>query len=350
MKNHFRKAKCLFLILLMTGAGFGCASNQDAAVNTYNNEKEESELTQSPLSQDEQESEPASQEINSNESPEQEETEETYTPEKQQEKNRENFLKAAESQEIDSKEAQTFLQTLEDDNIFQNGVMMLTGLVIDDIDGNGKNDMLVIIMDAEPYASPYGNGSLWIYMNEDEPYCFSEEEVPYQGWFDAFWADVDNDGNVEIVFSAQGTGCGAAGDSYETVFKYAGHQIKQMQLPTDYEDSYDYEISIDVIQQPEADSYSAYCASLDEEILFHAENAGVWELPSEAKLVGSNARGFYNLCVTEYEGKNVLQASEYLSAEGGVAHYVGTAKFLITWEKDGTPKIIKWWVEGNSSV
>lgn len=348
MKNQFRKARCLFLILLMTGAGFGCTSNQDAAVNTYNNEKEESEQAQNILSQDEQEPESGSQETDNQESSEQEETEEQYTPERQQQKNRENFLEAAEKQEIAGKEAETFLQTLEDDNIFQNGAMTLTGLVIDDIDGNGKNDMLVMTMDAEPYISPYGNGSLWIYMNEDEPYCFSEEEIPYQGWFDAFWADVDNDGNVEIVFSAQGTGCGAAGDSYETVFKYENHRIKQMQLPTDYADSYDYEIGIDVIQQPEADTYSAYCSYFDEEIFFHAENAGVWNLPSEAQLVGSNARGFYDLCVTEYEGKNVLQASEYLSAEGGVAHYVGTAKFLITWEEDGTPKIIKWWVEGES--
>ena len=41
----------------------------------------------------------------------------------------------------------------------------------------------------------------------------------------------------------------------------------------------------------------------------------------------------------------MLQASEYLYGEGGVAHYVATAQFLITWEKDGTPKALKWWIE-----
>lgn len=50
--------------------------------------------------------------------------------------------------------------------------------------------------------------------------------------------------------------------------------------------------------------------------------------------------------------KKVLQASEYLHGEGGIVHDVAIAQFLITWEKDGTPKVVKWWIEetGNNQV
>lgn len=41
----------------------------------------------------------------------------------------------------------------------------------------------------------------------------------------------------------------------------------------------------------------------------------------------------------------MMQASEYLYGEGGIVHNVATAQFLITWEEDGTPKVLKWWIE-----
>lgn len=123
--------------------------------------------------------------------------------------------------------------------------------------------------------------------------------------------DIDNDENVEIVFSAQGTGCGAVGDSYKEVFKYRNqpdissgkNYIERMLMPSDYEEDYDCGLHIDVIQEPEAEKYSAYCPYFDEKISFRAPNIEGWDLPAAAEVVGGNARGFYNLRVAEYEGK-----------------------------------------------
>ena len=348
MKGQVRKDGMIFLMLLCVGVSFGCASNKGAEES-----RGEQQTEQSPMSEEGQAAEETTPQgltaEDLSEEPDQESEndiseEEEYSPENQLRKNEEKFFEEAQKQGIDRQTANTYLQILADDNIFQNGAMALTGLQIDDIDGNGQKDMLVMVTDAQE-KSFYGFGSLWIYVNEDEPYCFSEEDCSYYGWFDAFWEDIDNDENVEIVFSAQGTGCGAVGDSYKAVFKYKDHAIIRMQLPSDLEEDYDCGLHIDVIQNPESDSYSAYCPYFDEQLSFQAENVEGWDLPDTAQEVGENARGYFNLCAAEYQGKKALQASEYLYGEGGVAHYVATAQFLIIWREDGTPEVVQWWIE-----
>lgn len=239
-----------------------------------------------------------------------------FSSERQMQENEALFLEKAEAQKVETELAEELLGRLLTDGIFQDGDMALTGLRIDDIDGNGQVDMLVMVLEAKELPA-YGAGGLWFYMNEDEPYCFEEEACSFCGWFDAFWADVDNDENIEIVFSAEGTGCGAVGDFYKAVFKYKGHVIERMELPSDLEEDYDCGLRVELVQEP----------------------------PDSLQIAGGNARGFYNLCAAEYEGKRVLQASEYLYGEGGIVHNVATAQFLITWEKDGTPKVFKWWIE-----
>ncbi|MDE6940533.1 MAG: hypothetical protein K2P40_06295, partial [Lachnospiraceae bacterium] len=91
--------------------------------------------------------------------------------------------------------------------------------------------------------------------------------------------------------------------------------------------------------------YTAYSPYSHEEISFRAQNIEGWSLPGTAEPVGGEVRGFYNLRVAQYEGKKVLQASEYLNGEGGIVHNVATAQFLITWREDGTPEVVKWWIE-----
>jgi len=270
--------------------------------------------------------------------------EEEFSPEGQMQENEALFLEKAKEQKVETGLAEELYERLLQDRIFQDGSRALTGLLIDDMDGNGQTDMLVMVLDAETLPF-YGSGGLWFYMNGDEPYCFEEEACSFYGWFSAFWADVDNDGNIEIVFSAEGTGCGAVGDSYKAVFKYKDHAIERMALPSDLEEDYDCGLRVELVQEPEKDLYSAYCPYFDELIVFCGENTEGREPPDSPQVTGGNARGFYDLCMAEYEGKKVLQASEYLYGEGGTVHNVATAQFFITWEKDGTPKVIKWWVE-----
>lgn len=34
-----------------------------------------------------------------------------------------------------------------------------------------------------------------------------------------------------------------------------------------------------------------------------------------------------------------------IAAEGGIAHGVGIAKFIIVWDEEGNSRVDKWWVE-----
>lgn len=352
MKKRVSRVGNIILISICIGVSFGCSSDQgeERSVTTQSSSQLEQETEEETAG----EGKTAVKGSDDQAEPKQEgemdlSGQEEYSSGEQIIKNVKKFFEETEEQGIDQQEAEEYLQTLMDDNIFQDGAMALTGIQIDDIDGNGQADMLVMVLDAQETPA-YGSGSLWFYMNEDEPYCFSEEDCSYNGWFEAFWADIDNDENVEIVFSAQGTGCGAVGDSYKAVFKYKDHGIERMQLPSDFEEDYDCGIWVDVIQEPQKDSYSAYCPYFDERISFQAENVERWDLPEAAQDVGSNARGYFNLRVAEYQGKKALQVSEYLYGEGGVAHYVATAQFLIAWKADGTPEVVKWWIEEDSNT
>lgn len=352
MKKRVSRVGNIILISICIGVSFGCSSDQgeERSVTTQSSSQLEQETEEETAG----EGKTAVKGSDDQAEPKQEgemdlSGQEEYSSGEQIIKNVKKFFEETEEQGIDQQEAEEYLQTLMDDNIFQDGAMALTGIQIDDIDGNGQADMLVMVLDAQETPA-YGSGSLWFYMNEDEPYCFSEEDCSYNGWFEAFWADIDNDENVEIVFSAQGTGCGAVGDSYKAVFKYKDHGIERMQLPSDFEEDYDCGIWVDVIQEPQKDSYSAYCPCFDERISFQAENVEGWDLPEAAQDVGSNARGYFNLRVAEYQGKKALQASEYLYGEGGVVHYIATAQFLIAWKADGTPEVVKWWIEEDSNT
>lgn len=253
------------------------------------------------------------------------------------------FMEKALGQGATLEEAGALWERLLADDIFKDDEMELTGLNIEDMDGNGQTDMLVMVLEREEKAF-YGSGALWIYMNEEEPYCFDEEECSYYGWFDSFAEDIDNDGNVEIVFSAQGSGCGAVGDSYKVIFKYKEHKIEQLELPTDFaKDDSDKGIIVSVYQEPEENRYSAYCSYFKEIIYFTAQNS--FAPGKEAEALGGNARGFFHLRPVKYKGKNALQASEYLYGEGGVVHNVGIAQFIILWDENGDAYIDTWWIE-----
>lgn len=101
-------------------------------------------------------------------------------------------------------------------------------------------------------------------------------------------------------------------------------------------------VRITITQEAQADTYSAYCAYLDDTIVFESENV---REPEGRQKCGGNSRGYFNLWRGEYEGRDALEVSEILSGEGGTGHVLGLAKFLIVWDEDGEGKIVKWWVE-----
>ena len=342
MNKNSRKVSVILLIILCMGIVWGCGNGLQAQILT------ESENVLSKTEQENNESEDDESEDNKsarnnieNETPNDTSEKETIAA------SRELFYEKTDKQGIDRASAETYFQTLLDDDIFQDGAMELTGLKIEDMDGNGQMDMLVMVLDSEEKPF-YGSGCLWIYMNEDEPYCFAEEDCSYYGWFDAFHADIDNDENVEIIFSAQGTGCGAVGDSYKAIFKYKDQKVERMELPSDFNEDYDRGLKVIVTQKPEENSYSAYCPYFDEIISFQALNS--MDSPYSTHIVGGNVRGFFDLQCVEYEGQNALQASEYLNGEGGIVHCVATAQFLIVWDENGEASVAKWWIEMDEDI
>lgn len=252
--------------------------------------------------------------------------------------NEERFYECAEMLEIDCAEAERRYQRLCDDNVFQNHTARLIGVDIEDLDQNGQTDMVVMVADAE--YNYYGEGCIYFYMNEDEAYCFRDEEYPFFFGFNLVPGDFDNDGNTEIAFESLGSGVGGAGDWHPRILKYKDHTLEPMVFPAD-----DYDgrgIRIVITQEEKWDTYSACCAYMNETLVFEAENKMD---PDASQPCGGNSRGYFNLWRGEYEGRDALEVSEYLYGEGGTMHFLGLAKFLIVWDENGDGQIVKWWVE-----
>ncbi len=256
--------------------------------------------------------------------------------------NEEFFYEHTDAQDIDRREADEYWDMLLADNVFKDDTMALTGLFVDDMDDNGVNDLLVMIIDYENLAI-HGAGCVWFYMNEDEPYCFDTEEASYYGDFDFFAKDIDNDENVELVLSTYGWGTGFP-DTYKAVFKYKDHDLKRMELPSDYDRDDECGIHIKVNQGADKNQYSAYCSYFDEEIFFEAENCDPDKAYPDDTCYGT-VRGFFYPEPIEYQGKNALQVTEYLAGEGGWTHLIATAEFIILWDENGNSYVDSWWIE-----
>lgn len=264
-------------------------------------------------------------------------------------KNKEQFYEAAGRAGVEEEEAENYFKTLLKDNVFQSGKMEFAGLFIEDIDENGQMDMIVRVKDSEVEYLDYGMGCIYFYMNKDAPYCFYDEGLPYFGDGYISYGDIDNDENVEIIIEMQGMGVGAVGDWYPIILKYKNNGgFERMELPTDLAPDYFAGIEIIINQEPQENTYSAYCPYFDETLLFQApniDNSEYFKLPAVSTEVGGNSRGFFGLQCIEYEGENALQASEYLYGEGGIVHYIGFAEFIIVWDEDGNSHVVQWWIE-----
>ena len=266
--------------------------------------------------------------------------------------NTEKFYQIAEEDcGLSHEETQRWFDIIMEDDILDGGIRAIRDLIFDDIDGNGMTDMVIMVQKTENF---YGEGALYFYMNEEEPYCFADEMVPYFDW-NICYADLNRDGNVEIAVALRGTGNGGSGDWHKVLFGYTGSAMERLEFPSDYDDEDDeYEVGlyVDVIMEPEPDTYTAYCSYLDESITFKARN--IYEgdkqlayLEKAPKDVGGNLRGYYDLQVVAWGGRNALQVREYLYGEGGNVHCVGEACFILIWDERGNGSVADWWVEGN---
>ena len=267
----------------------------------------------------------------------------------------EKFYRTAEEDcGLSHEEAQRWFDIVKEDDILDGGAGEIRDLLFDDIDGNGMTDMIIMVQETE-MKYMYGTGAIYFYMNEEEPYCFTDEEVPFFYW-NICYADLNRDGNVEIAIALMGTGNGGTGDWHKVLFSYTGSTMERMEFPSDFDyddDEYEVGLHVDVIMEPEPDTYTAYCPYLDESIPFQARNTYEGEsqlayLEEAPKDVGGNLRGYYDLQIVTWKGRDALQVGEYLCGEGGNAHRVGYAYFILIWDEQGNGSVADWWVEGNT--
>ena len=263
--------------------------------------------------------------------------------------NMEKFYRIAEEDYgLSHEEAQRWFDIVTEDGIFDGGVREISDLIFDDIDCNGDIDMVIMVQETG-MKYMYGTGALYFYMNAEEPYCFMDEEFPFFFPIDICYADLNGDGNVEIAFATYGTGVGMVGDWYRTILSYTGSTMERFEIPSDLDENYEEGINVDVIMEPEPDTYTAYCSYLDESITFQASNMYEGDeqqqyLAQTPVKVGENYRGYFDLQIVTWEERNALQVNEYLFGEG--RNHVGWAYFILVWDEQGNGSVADWWVEG----
>lgn len=226
--------------------------------------------------------------------------------------------------------------------------------VLADLDRNGQKDMLVIAGDGFTDCP----GEIWLYLNE-EPACVLKDETAYyeEGFSFSFlcvrplMADLDNDGNLELLFGAF---TDRTVDRAIYLFRHVGSRWKecQMELPN-YRDLLESGIRVSVsTKNSDTVSYSAYCPYLREsrdfttrswQKLFGKSDACVGE-----QKIGSN-NGIWGIKCVDYKGNNALQFRETLMLDGSYVYggVIGNAVFVLTWDEDGICRVADWWVEGN---
>ena len=242
---------------------------------------------------------------------------------------------------MSEKEAKAMYQKITDSKILDKENMRLTGAVLNDYDGNGKTDMLVCLYEDTEDANSYEDGCLYLFMNDDEPYYIYDDFCCYYfgAIFGDFGVDIDHDGNTEIVFCVQGTGCGGAGDCQKFVIKYKGNEIERMELPNDFPSDYDYDIGLSVdVERDYGSIYKVYCPYFEETIVINIEDE------DEDWGEGTNCRGYHTLAMTEHDGKQLLTGYEYLYI-GYTANGIGDAVFLFDWDENGKVFVSDWYVE-----
>ena len=224
--------------------------------------------------------------------------------------------------------------------------------VIADLDGNGQKDMIVVAVDGGWHCP----GEIWLYLNEEPVYVLKDETDYYEEdfGFSSFcvrpmMADLDNDGNLELLFGAFADGAAGTAGQVICLFRQKGNRWEecQMELP-DYSDFWlESGLHVDTIYIG-LGSYEAYCPFLEESRAFRGESWPRYleDIDSSGYVVGGSARGMYGFKCVEYEGRNALLCMEKLCGEGGSNHIVGDATFILVWDEDGICRVADWWVEG----
>lgn len=254
--------------------------------------------------------------------------------------------------QLPDNELAEYCKKLLKDNILQEGNLELTSFEIVDLDQNGQKD--IIIMAAKPgYSYIDAPGCIYVYFNDESPYCFRDDDYDNRkistyniGFYDKCQVgDIDNDGNLELMISIDNGGNGGAGGSEYIILKHKDNTFEEMELSGDMGEKHRWGLTVLTYMGDQENLYRAYCPYMHDEVEFSSDNEYPFKSRYAGRGAGGNCRGFHNYRCVEYEGKNALQCSEYLYGEGGIAHAVGSAEFILVWDEEESCNVAKWWVE-----
>lgn len=267
------------------------------------------------------------------------------------------FLMAEWKQGMPGAEVESYYRRMLTDDLWNSATWRKLGdWVIADLDENGRKDMMVTVVEGGADCP----GEAWLYLNE-EPVCVLKGEDAHHGEdyrFSSFSvspliADLDNDGNLELLFGAMSDGWNSDISLYRHVGE--GWEECRKELPLNSDSGMD-EAGIRVIVSRadhdtadiDTNVYEAYCPLLEERKEFTAERWSQYygNTDTGEQKFGSNAWVYGFACV-DYRGKNALQFKEKLKwndiyVYGGV---IGDAVFILTWDENGICRVSDWWVE-----
>lgn len=242
--------------------------------------------------------------------------------------------------DISERYARAMYQKIEDSKILEEESVYLTGVALGDYDQNGQTDMIVCLYEDKVKDDGCTDGCLYLFMNDDEPYYIHDDFCYYYfgAIFGDFGADIDHDGNTEIVFCVQGIGVGGAGDCQKFVLKYKDKEIERMELPSDFSEEYGDDSGLQIKIEKDAGKgvYNIYCPYFDETVAFDTEDEEDWG-------GGANCRGYYMLDMAYYQGEEFLTGYEYLY-DGYIANGLAVAVFVFDWDENGTAYVKDWYV------
>lgn len=287
------------------------------------------------------------------------------------------FQEKGQEQGISMAELKNAYRRLLADDLWNGVVWRRTGMTEDfnrrindwrirDLDGNGQEDMIVTAGDG-PADCP---GEIWLYLNEEPVSVLKDETAYYEEdiGFSSFcvpplMADLDNDGNLELLFGVFADGAAGTAGRVICLFRQKGNRWEECQTELPYYSDFWLESGIRVsvntadnhtadnnTGDTDTDSYEAYCPLLDERREFTAKSRSEYFGYNDTgeQMRGGNVLGVYGFACVEYKGKNALQCREQLrwddsSVLGGV---IGDAVFILAWDEDGVCRVADWWVEG----
>lgn len=268
------------------------------------------------------------------------------------------FLEEGKKRGLDEARLRRFFGRLLADDIWNSAVCdererQINDWVIGDLDGNGQDDMIVMAGEGRVFVP----GEIRLYLNGEPAYVLKDESAYYEEqfcfgssfWEEPFMADLDNDGSLELLFAAGNGGNGGPGGRNTCLFRRVGNKWVECleELPNDCGEWCGDEIELHIdVTCTGVNRYEAYCPYVDERMEFDGQNIREIGEHEYGRVGGANVRGFFGFERVTYKGKNAIKCREYLSGEGGNAHGVGEAVFILVWDTDGVCRVADWWVEG----